>query len=119
MIDVEDCVRHGWRYLRLKPYEVYELSYREFIILSQENVEMTHDEREVIAMSAIMNAVASRGKGKQGKIPDITDLYDRNRTSEPEKVDDVFEQQREAMDWLSKFKLTSDKDVDNDVEEDV
>src|SRR5699024_10990190 len=62
-IDVEKFVRHGWRYLGLLPKEVYEMTHREFSILSEENVERTHDMREQEAMYAIIYAAADRGKG--------------------------------------------------------
>lgn len=114
MINVEDCVRHGWRYLRLKPYEVYELSHKEFVILSEESVEMTHDKREESAVNAIMNAVASRGKGKQGKIPEVSELYNRDKMGEPkEEVNDVMQRQVEAMEWLQNFNIVP-KDEDED-----
>lgn len=73
-------------------------------------------------MTAIMHAVASRGKGKQGKIPDVDELYNRNSTAEPEKAEDVFEKQKEAMDWLSNFNIKvgddDEEEDDKDAEED-
>jgi len=84
------------------------MTHREFYILCEENVERTHDENEREAMYAIMYAVASRGKGKQGKIPQVQELYKRptGETEATSKVEDMFEKQKQAEEWLSKFDLS-------------
>jgi len=69
--------------------------------MCEENVEYTHDRREEIAMSAIMNAVASRGKGKNGTIPNLKELYNRDSEGEKESMEDIVAKQEEAINWLS------------------
>lgn len=86
-------------------------------MLSEETVELTHDRREELALSAVMNAVSSRGKGKNGKIPSVEELYDRGKTVEPKDVKDVFEKQQEAMEWLSNFRISDITDEEDDNEE--
>lgn len=87
------------------------LTHREFVILSEENVERTHDENEREAMYALMYAVAHRGKGKRGKLPTVTELYNRdNMTSDSgskNKAEEVIEKQRYAEEWLSQFDLSA------------
>lgn len=79
-------------------------------MICEENVERTHDENERSAMVAIMNAAASRGKGKKGKLPDLADLYKRPSEEEmkkaPETVEDIREQQAHTEEWLSQFDLS-------------
>lgn len=85
------------------------MTYREFVMISNANVDRTHDENERLAMTAIMNAVASRGKGKKGTIPKLEDLY--KRPSEDDKVkkvdtpEDLRKKQAESQAWISKFDL--------------
>lgn len=107
VIDVEECIKHGWRYLNLKPYEVYKLTHKEFSIISKENIEVTHDRREELALAALMNSVAYRGKGEKGKLPSITELYDRNSERKANSMEDIMKQQQEAMTWLSKHKIVN------------
>lgn len=76
-------------------------------MITQENAERTHDDNERYAMAAIMNAAASRGKGKQGKLPSLEDLYKRP-TSEDEsrkKTETLLERNQEASEWLSQFNI--------------
>lgn len=75
-------------------------------MLSEENVERTHDLREQEAFYAIVYAAASRGKGKNGKLPSVTDLYNREGVPSEEKVEDALEMQKQAYDWLNNFDLT-------------
>jgi len=84
------------------------MTHREFSILCEENVKRTHDENEREAMYAIMYAVASRGKGKKGKIPELHELYKRptDVSRAESKIEDLFEKQKEAEKWLSQFDLT-------------
>lgn len=80
------------------------MTHREFTILSEENVEYTHDMREQEAMYAIMYAVASRGKGKKGEMFTVKELYDREDKGNPEeKVEDAVNRHEEAKDWLKGF----------------
>lgn len=76
--------------------------------MCEESVEQTHDENERQAMYAIMNAAASRGKGKKGKIPTVKELYDRNAQGKGKKddVEDALEQQKRAEEWLANFDLS-------------
>lgn len=108
---MDECVRKGWRYLELRPNHVYELTHREFVLLCEENAERTHDENEREAMYAIIYAAASRGKGKQGKLPSVHELYKRPENeveaSNGEDKLDPIEQQRHAEEWLAQFDLTS------------
>lgn len=94
-----------------------ELSHKEFIILCEENLEMTHDRREEEAMFALMYSVASRGKGKKGKLPKVHELYDRDSMKEPEKVEDVLEQQQQAIDWIRNFTIAEKGDDEDESEE--
>lgn len=84
------------------------MTHREFVMLCEENVDRTHDFNEREAMYAIMYAAASRGKGKRGKLPEVSDLYKRPDADEiaRSKAEDVFEQQQKAMEWLSNFDLS-------------
>lgn len=100
------------------------MSYREFLLVSQANVERTHDENERLAMSAIMNAAASRGKGKKGKIPKLEELYKRpteeeakeSQKSTQETVEDIREKQEHTREWLSQFDLTKFGKEDEDID---
>lgn len=81
-------------------------------MLCEESVERSHDDNERQAMYAIIYAAASRGKGKQGKLPSVSDLYKRptneDMTNKKGGKDfDPIEQQRHAEEWLSQFDLTS------------
>lgn len=89
--------------MRLLPKHVLEMTYREFVIISEENVERTHDENERSAMIAIMNAAASRGKGKRGKLPKVDELYKRPTSEEmaKERTENIIEQKNHAEDWLA------------------
>lgn len=101
---------HGWRYMGLQPFEILRMTYREFVLVSRSNVERTHDENERLAMLAIMSAAASRGKGKQGKIPKLEELYKRPTDEEVAKktdtVEDLREKQKHTSEWLSQFDLS-------------
>ena len=93
------------------PKHVYELTHKEFCMICEEQVEVTHDQNEKQAMYAIMYAAASRGKGKKGKLPKLTDLYDRQKTEKKSNTDnsfdDAMEKQKHAQEWLSNFDLSS------------
>lgn len=106
---MDDCIKMGWRFLGLKPSDTLSMTYREFALISQENVEKTHDENEREAMFAIINAAASRGKGKKGKLPDVVDLYKRpSEDSEEFKAkteEDIREEMEHAEEWLAQFDL--------------
>lgn len=101
-------MRHGWRYMDLRPEHVLRMTHKEFLMLSEESVEKTHDSNEKIAMASLMNAVSSRGKGKKGKLPKLTDLYDRDSVvggNKETEVEDKFERHKAAQDWLTNFNL--------------
>lgn len=95
----------------LKPFEVLEMSYREFALISEENVEKTHDENERHAMYAIINAAASRGKGKKGTIPSVAELYKRPNSEDEAKKErteeDIRAEQEHAQEWLAQFDLSA------------
>ena len=76
-------------------------------MLSEENVERSHDMREQEAFYAILYAAASRGKGKKGELPKVHELYNRNNVASEDKVEDILEAQREAYEWLGNFDLSS------------
>jgi len=106
---VDKCIRHGWRYLGLKPMEILMCTYREFTMICEENIEKTHDQNERAAMIAIMNAAASRGKGKKGKLPKLEELYQRPTSVHEEgskTVEDIRAEQKHTSEWLSQFDLT-------------
>lgn len=92
------------------PKDVLGMTHKEFVMLCEENIEITHDDNEKQAMYAIMYAAASRGKGKQQKLPSIKELYDRDVANKNKNksngIDDVMEDNKRAMDWLSNFDLT-------------
>src|SRR5699024_7766611 len=98
----------GWRYLRLKPRDILEMTHREIFMLCEENIEYTHDENEYQAMYAIMYAAERRGKGKKQKLPSIKELYDRKSLEGKERESEVdpIEEQRKAEEWLANFDLT-------------
>lgn len=80
------------------------MTHRDFSIISEENVERSHDVLEREAFTAIMNAAASRGKGKKGELPSVKDLYNREADKTPEEtVQDAIERHEEAKDWLKSF----------------
>ena len=83
------------------------MTHKEFSIICEENVERTYDENEREAAYAIMYAVASRGKGKSGKIPTVSELYKRptGGIESSNKLEDMVEKQREAKEWLSNFEF--------------
>lgn len=85
------------------------MTHKEVSMLFEENADYTHDENEKQAMYAIMYAAASRGKGKNGKLPEVHELYKRPTDEDVAKAEakDVLEKQREAEDWLSRFDLNS------------
>lgn len=109
MIDVDGLVQDAWRYLGLPPYEVYRTTHRDLILILQANNERMHDQREEQAAYAIFNAVASRGKGKKGTMFTPAEIYSRDKVEEKptETVEDILEQQKQAMEWLSNFNISS------------
>ncbi|SET69257.1 hypothetical protein SAMN05216389_12113 [Oceanobacillus limi] len=84
------------------------MTYREFAMICEENIERTHDENEREAMYAIMYAAASRGKGKQGKLPKLDDLYKRPSAEDiaGKTVEEIREQQEHTKEWLAQFDLS-------------
>lgn len=97
----------GWRFLGLKPFEVLQLTYKEFAIISEENIEKTHDENEQEALYSIMSAAASRGKGKKGKIPKVDELYKRpsddDLSNSKETEEDIRAEYEYTKEWLAQF----------------
>lgn len=80
------------------------MTHREFSIISEENLERTHDIREQEAFYAIIHAAAQRGKGKNGELHSVKDLYNReDNTSSEEKVQDALSKHEEAKEWLQSF----------------
>jgi hypothetical protein len=87
------------------------LTHKEFTIIAQENAERTHDRNEQEAMYAIMYAAAERGKGKKGKLPKISDLYNRDSLKgktekEDNTIEDLVEKQEHTKKWLEQFDLS-------------
>lgn len=77
-------------------------------MICEENVERSHDENERAAMIAIMHAAASRGKGKKGTLPKVSDLYKRPSENEPKQTEeDIREQYEHTKEWLAQFDLSS------------
>lgn len=95
--------------MELKPSEVLDLTHKEFSMISEENVEKMHDRNEEFALHAIMSAAASRGKGKKGELPSVTDLYKRPTDEDMAKDDKTEEVLREELEhtkeWLSQFDI--------------
>lgn len=96
------------------------MTYKEFAMISEENIERMHDTNEQETMYAIIHAAASRGKGKKGKIPEVSDLYkrpseqDRELTAE-DKEEDMRDKYEHTMDWLSQFDFSKfDKEDEED-----
>lgn len=87
------------------------MTHREFCILCEESVEQTHDDNEREAMYAIMHAAAQRGKGKNGKLPSLSDLYKRpsgdGLTPKEKESEDALEKHKKAEEWLSQFDLSA------------
>lgn len=87
------------------------MTYREFALISEENIEKTHDSHEREAMYAIINAAASRGKGKKGILPSVEDLYKRPGAEEEAKKErteeDIKAEQEHAQEWLAQFDLSA------------
>jgi len=82
------------------------LTHREFYLLSDIHIEKVHDDNERYAMQSIMNAAASRGKGKNGKMFSVKELYDRDSALEEERnSEDIEEEQMHTQEWLSQFDL--------------
>lgn len=92
-------------------------------MISEEAVERIHDDNELQALYAIMNAAASRGKGKKGKLPKVEELYKRPsaediQKSEKETIEGIREQQERTKEWLSQFDLSNfNKKDDEEVTE--
>lgn len=94
--------------MQLKPKDVLELTHKEFIMLSEENVNRTHDMNEQAAMTSIMSAAASRGKGKKGKLPSVSDLYKRpSDDSEAETEENLRQSYEDINERLSHYDLDS------------
>lgn len=89
------------------------MTYRELAILLEEEGEYIHDINEREAMFAIMYAAASRGKGKKGKLPKVSDLYNRDKISGSssseegrDKVEELAEKNEHTRKWLEQFDLS-------------
>lgn len=92
---------------------------KEFMIVCEENVERTHDERERMALQAIYNAAASNGiqegtkKSPKTRLPSLKELYDRNSNAKPEdkqaEAEHMVEQQRHTEEWLAQYDLSNIK----------
>ncbi|MGF7528522.1 phage tail assembly chaperone [Bacillus paralicheniformis] len=92
----------GWRYLQMKPEDVYALTPREFHILIQAQTERNGDELERKAFEAIMREKAHREKN-----PKPSDLYKRDSADSPKKktVEEMAEQAKHTAEWLSQFDI--------------
>jgi hypothetical protein len=91
----------GWRYLGLKPSEVYALTHREFMLLLKAQRERQYDEFEREAQFAIMYEKAHREKR-----PKSTDLFKRPATEQDEQtLKQKAEQAKHAAEWLAQFKF--------------
>jgi hypothetical protein len=90
----------GWRYLGLKPAEVYALTHREFTILLNAQRERQYDEFEREAMFAMMYESAHRAKR-----PKASDLFKRPKNGEKDerKLEAMAKQAEHASEWLSQF----------------
>jgi hypothetical protein len=90
----------GWRFLGLKPSEVYALTHREFSILLKAQRERQYDEFERQAMFVMMRESAHRAKR-----PKVSDLFKRPRNGEQDEreLEAKAEQAEHANEWLAQF----------------
>lgn len=90
----------GWRYLGLKPSDVYALTPREFNVLLKAQQERQYDGLEREAYVTIMRESAHRAKR-----PKASDLFRRPKPGEERKLAHKAEQAEEAAAWLAQFDI--------------
>ncbi|WP_412733872.1 phage tail assembly chaperone [Heyndrickxia sporothermodurans] len=91
----------GWRYLGLKPVEVYELTPREFALILTAQQKRRYDEYEREATLAIMRESAHRAKR-----PKASDLFKRPKDDADErKLMKKAELAEHQAEWLAQFAI--------------
>lgn len=90
----------GWRFLELKPDEVYALTPREFSVLLNAQQERRYDELEREAHVSIMRESAHRSKR-----PKASDIFRRPKPGEEKRLEKKAEQAKEAAEWLAQFNI--------------
>jgi len=99
--------------LRLKPNDILGMTQREFSIIASENIEATYDDMERNALVAIFHAAASRGKGKNGKMFKVDELFKRPNGEEESvplkkrSAEDIQAEMDHANEWLAQFGLNN------------
>ena len=97
----------GWRYLSLKPSEIYLLTPREFTLLMMAQRERQYDDYERQSHFIIMRENAHRAKR-----PKASDLYKRPADEKAEaKLQEGAEKAQHASEWLAQFEQFSGKEV--------
>lgn len=106
-IDVEKYIKDAWRYLRLKPKELRELTPREFVLMTEAESDFRYDVAEEQARQAFFIESASRVK----KLKSIDDIYKRptseqQHDEEKEPKKDTLKIQKENEDFVKKLDLS-------------
>ncbi|MHC8516770.1 hypothetical protein [Sporosarcina sp. ITBMC105] len=103
---MEKAKADGWRYLGLKPFEVEQLTHREFEILMRAQQERQFDEYERMAFAAVMREGAHRSKR-----PKVGDLFKRpvDAVAAEKKTADLLEKSRMASEWMAQFSLFGER----------
>ncbi|WP_412677720.1 phage tail assembly chaperone [Bacillus swezeyi] len=100
---MEKVFSAGWRFLGKEPDEIRRLTPREFYVLLEAENERKYDRLEEYAISAMMNAKANNSK----KRVKLSDLFKRpeQENAATKKVEDLYEKQKQASEWLSQFEI--------------
>lgn len=106
-IDVEKYIKDAWRYLRLKPKELRELTPREFVLMTEAESYFRYDVAEEQARQAFFIESAARVK----KLKSIDDIYkrpteDQTQQEENEPKKDTLKIQKDNEDFVKKLDLS-------------
>jgi len=98
----------GWRYLSLRPSEIYLLTPREFTLLMMAQRERQYDEYERQSHFVIMDRKAQNTK----KSIKASDLFKRPADEKAEaELQEGVEKAKHASEWLAQFEQFSGKEV--------
>lgn len=104
--NVDEYIKKAWRYLRLKPRELRELTPRDFYLLMSEEEEYRYDQIEEQVRQAIFNESAARSKKLKPE-----SLF--KRPTEEERKENVMSDeeklsiQKDNADFLSKLDFSN------------
>ncbi|WFP01572.1 phage tail assembly chaperone [Bacillus subtilis] len=100
---IDQVLRDAWRYLSLKPDEVYALTPREYYLLIQAQQDKKFDQYDDLASLAMMIGKVRSAK----KSIKQSDLFKRPKTADDEAniPQEVIAKQQQASEWLSQFDI--------------